>query len=362
MGKSTEKLEKELGAIGIALQDGQLGLYRFDEIDYADKWNVRDPKLYADRVPQKLGELEADGMIRTPLVAVRLVGMTDDQKPILVVGHIRVRAVAMMETMNPALFKSSFSKIPVIVIPNVTEDQRRRLVLDHGSEIALREDEVYKEYKRLCRCGYGQKQISNMLSKLFYRLASSKNQTVFDKRQAEFRRTGSFLIGKSEFTNASDVAHQTWRGHMQYFERLMKAPKCVEGEWLAYMSGDANAVYPDRAWVQVLVKLDPREAQAAIDEKRAAKGDKKKSAKLVWGAARLIQARSACQSRYYQTQLDAALGREEAATKLPDLEDELVMFERALEIDASRVWGVLDEIIASAPEPEPETVILEDEE
>jgi hypothetical protein len=269
-------------------------------------------------------------------------------KPILVVGHVRIRAVELMKTENPALFEKAFTTIPVMILRGVTEDQRRRLVLDHGSEIALREDEVYVEYKKLCRCGYTQKQISNMLSKLFYKLARPLHQLEFDKRVTAVRHTGSFFVGKSEFVLMSDVACQTWRGHMQYFERIMKSPSCVEKEWLAYMSGDANAVYPDRNWVQVLVKLSAEEAQTAIDEKRAAKGDKKEGGTKIWGAARLIQARSACQSRYYQVQLDAALGKPEAAILLPGLEEELTQFETALSVDAAAVWKLIDELAVQA--------------
>lgn len=344
-----EKLEKELGEIGVNLANGELKLLCYDEVDYADKWNVRDPKLYAERARLKLSELEADGMIRTPLVAVYMEKQNPDTKPILVVGHVRIRAVELMRTENRKMFDANFATIPVMVLKGVTEEQRRRLVLDHGSEIPLREHEVYLEYKKLCRCGYTQKQIANMLSKLFYKLSRPRHQMEFDKRITAIRKTGSFMIGKSEFVKMSDVAQQTWRGHMQYFERLMKSPACVEKEWLAYMTGDANAVYPDRNWVQILVKLDGEEAQAAIDAKRASRGDKKEGVHKVWQAARLMQARSACQSRYYQVQLDAALGVEGAAEKLPDLEEELVQFETALEADASKVWEVIDQIVAAIP-------------
>jgi len=346
--EAIEKLEKELGEIGVDLKNGDLRQMAYDQIEYADKWNVRDPKLYAERARLKLTELEADGMIRTPLVAVYMEKQDPATKPILVVGHVRIRAVELMKTENPALFAKSFTTIPVMVLSGVTEDQRHRLVLDHGSEIALKEHEVYNEYKKLCRCGYTQKQISNMLSKLFYKLARAKHQMEFDKRVTAIRHTGSFFIGKSEFLLMSDVAQQTWRGHMQYFERIMKSPPCVEKEWVAFMTGDANAVYPDRNWVQVLVKLSAEEAATAIAEKRAARGEKKTGGQQIWGAARLIQARAACQSHYYQVQLDAALGKEEAAKQLPGLEDELIQFEAALSVDAAAVWKLIDEFAIQA--------------
>lgn len=350
-------LEQELGEIGLNINNGELRQVHYSELDYDAKWNVRAKGLYEDRVKRKLTELEADGMIRTPLVAVFLQGQKPGTKPIVSAGHLRARAVERMDKENPDLFKKSFSKIPVLILKDVTEEQRRRLVLDHGSEITLREDEVYLEFKKLCRCGYKMKPIANMLSKLFYQLARPKHQSEFNKRMEEWRKTGTFMIGKSEFKSKEDVANQTWRGHMQYFERIMKSPACVEKEWLAYMNGDQNAIYPDRKFVELTVKMTPTEAQEAIEKKRGSKDNKKDSNHKVWGAARLVQARSACQSRYYQAQLDAALGNSEATIQLPDLEEELVRFEQALEVDAAKVWEVIDNLASQYTPPIDEDLV-----
>lgn len=345
---SKQELQEELGQIGLNIQDGELRHVHFSELDYDAKWNVRKKSLYEDRVKRKLTELESDGMIRTPLVAVYLVGQQLDTKPIVSAGHLRIRAVELMSKTNKPLFEQGFKKIPVLILKNVTEDQRRRLVLDHGSEITLREDEVYLEFKKLTRCGYKHKPIANMLSKLFYQLARPKHQAEFNKRMEEFRKTGTFMIGKSEFRSAEDVAHQTWRGHCQYFQRILESPgDLVEKEWLAYMDGDANAIYPDRKFVELTHKCKTAtEVKELIDKKRGTKEGKKTSNHKVWGPARLVQARSACQSHYYQVQLDAALGNEAATLQLPDLEDELVRIEQAASVDASRFWEVIDELAA----------------
>jgi hypothetical protein len=75
-----------------------------------------------------------------------------------------------------------------------------------------------------------------------------------------------------------------------------------------------------------------------------------------WTKPIMESAKVACKSFYLGQQLAAALGDATAQSKLPDLEDELLMIERAKTADPETFWACVHEIntkFADVEETEP---------
>ena len=345
----TKKLEMELAGVGVDLSKGVLQYMDVNELDYRDKWNVRDPGLYPQRVATKLAELETDQMIRTPLVVARLVGMAPNSKPIVISGHVRCRALAQMAALRPELYNAKFQgKIPVIVLEGITEEQRRRLVLDHGSEIQLDESEVAQEQWRLMRAYPGQRRlICNMLSRCYFQLADAASRTIYNVKLQEFRENGFVKSGQQRFDTLQKVIENVWKGRYQKYQRLVEAPENVRLEWLRACSGDATATKGiSGKFLETLCKSTSEQAEALMTTKRSDVEEKRDKRTLIWGPARLIAAKSVCKSHYYMTQLNAALGDAEAARSLPGLEEELVKIEAAIAKNPEFFWNTITELLA----------------
>jgi hypothetical protein len=348
-GEAT-KIEAELQGIGLDLSHGTLQYLDLEEVDADHKWNVRDEGLYTSRVATKVVELENDKMIRTPLVAVRLRTMKPTDRPILSAGFLRHGALSWIRENKKELWTTYFAgRIPFIVIENVTEEQRTRLVLDHGSEVPLTEVEVAKQQWRLMRVyPKNRRTICSILQRCYYQLMDTHERTKFDLAIAEFRRLGYYQGPRAEkrFTTLAEVIEAKCKGRYQKLERIFEAPTCVKEEWLKYKNGDASAVsHLSGKNLETLVKMTPQDAELRLAQMRGEGAKKRDERAMVWGPARMVSAKSVCASRYYMCQLDAALGDQTAAQQLPEYEEQLVKVEQAIDKNPEFFWATVNEIL-----------------
>jgi len=320
--------EKVEAGIDVAAEEA-LAYYELDDVDFGEQWNIRRPDKYEERVERKMQELLTDKYVRTPLE----VGQVLDAGEVLrgIKGFIRHRALCRIRDERPDVYAEYFEgKVPYTLVL-CTEEQRERLMLDHGSEELLDEYELMLAIQKFLKRGFTQKKIAVILSPLFYQLADIKSKREFNTRVRTFRETGHF----EKCYSIEEVLLQYWRRRIQYNIRIIEGgPQCM------------------KAFKDSVDGLRPRITQAQAEKIKEAVGDDMKMQEIIgsvekepqaakgMGRAKLVTYRKICHSAYLCKAVDIILG-ELGQDALQPLEDELLRIENAM-TDQKIFWDAIE--------------------
>lgn len=308
--------------------------------------NVRDIGNYEAAVERKILELYKDKAIRTPLVVARLVSMKQEEKPVGVCGFLRSAALRQIAIRDTEFYNENFKdKVPFVLHDGITERERIALLLDHGSEEELDEYEVYLSQKRLMRQKgmYSQRAMIAMLARLYYRLAGAKDRATYDLALKELREKGYCLKGKQSCKSWEDVAMAMFRGRFQKYQRIFESSPCVEDAFRKHVRGLDGGVDITFKMAEELHGMREDDSKKYLALKRNGNAAPTEPSKH-WTKPIMESAKVACKSFYLGQQLAAALGDATAQSKLPDLEDELLMIERAKIADPETFWACVHQI------------------
>ncbi len=326
-----EEMEGEVVEAGIDVECAEsLGYYDLDEVDFSDQWNIRRPDKYEERVDRKMQELLTDLYIRTPLEIAEVLDADNVLRGVK--GFIRHRALCRIRDEKPEIYEEYFEgKVPYTVVA-CTEEQRERLMLDHGSEELLDEYELFCAVEKFLKRGYTQKKIAMVLSPLFYQLADIKSKREYNTRINTFRKEGHFEKDYS----IGEIQLKYWRRRIQYYIRI------IEGGALC-----------KQAFKDSVDGLRPRITQAQAEKIQEAVGDVIKMQEIIgskekepqspkgMGRAKLITYRKICHSAYLNKVIDIILG-ELAQDALQPLEEELMKIEAAQA--SENFWATIESL------------------
>ena len=322
----------------IDVQDsGELHYFDLDEVDFAHKHNIRREDKYESRIARKAQELMVDGFIRTALIVTEIIGSKD--KPRGTCGFLRHGALRYIREKHPDVYAEKFhGKVPYRLLRG-TEEQRQRLMLDHGSEELLDEYELALTVKKYLIMGLKESQIAVLLSPLFYQMTDQATKRKFNARVQELREKGS----TQKALNMNQLNLHFWRRRVQHLKRIVSAPPAALTWHKEYVDG-----LPGRYAISQKCAEELRECQndseviSKIQSHSPSKsGDQVKG----WGRARVLEARKITQSEYLGKQMDVILG-EEDATVLVDLEEQLLRIEVALKKNPEAFWKMIDKLSA----------------
>lgn len=328
------ELEGEVIETGIDVEaEENLSYYNLDEVDFSEQWNIRRSDKYDERVERKMQELLTDKYIRTPLEVAQVTDQDDALRGVK--GFLRHRALCRIRDEQPDIYKEYFEgKVPYTLVL-CTEEQRERLMLDHGSEELLDEYELLLAVEKFLKRGFTQKKIAMILSPLFYQLADIKSKREYNSRVRTFRQTGHF----EKYYSMGELQLDYWRRRIQYFIRIIEGgPQCK------------------KAFRDSVDGLRPRITQAQAEKIKEAIGDAIKMQEIIapkesngeqsakgMGRQKLVQYRKICHSVYLQKILDVILG-EIAQNSMQEIEEELVEIESAMS-DPDKFWAAIESLM-----------------
>lgn len=295
-----------------------LSYYELDEVDFSDQWNIRRPDKYEERVDRKMQELLTDLYIRTPLEVAQVLDADEVLRGVK--GFIRHRALCRIRDEKPEIYSEYFEgKVPYTLVL-CTEEQRERLMLDHGSEELLDEYELLLAVQKFLKRGYTQKKIAVILSPLFYQLADIKSKREYNTRIRTFHETGHF----EKAYELGEIQLAYWRRRIQYYKRIIEGgPLCIQA-FKDSVDGKRPRITQKQAEQIQEAVGDTLKMQELIETKES----EKNPASRGMGRAKLVQYRKICHSTYIQKILDVILG-ELAQEALEPIEEELMKIESA---------------------------------
>ncbi len=295
-----------------------LSYYELDEVDFSDQWNIRRPDKYEERVDRKMQELLTDLYIRTPLEVAQVLDADEALRGVK--GFIRHRALCRIRDEKPEIYSEYFEgKVPYTLVL-CTEEQRERLMLDHGSEELLDEYELLLAVQKFLKRGYTQKKIAVILSPLFYQLADIKSKREYNTRIRTFHETGHF----EKAYELGEIQLAYWRRRIQYYKRIIEGgPLCIQA-FKDSVDGKRPRITQKQAEQIQEAVGDTLKMQELIETKES----EKNPASRGMGRAKLVQYRKICHSTYIQKILDVILG-ELAQEALEPIEEELMKIESA---------------------------------
>lgn len=342
--KIEEQEDTGLSHLKGSIKQIDVTLADYDET-FNPKHNVRDPNLYGDRVARKVTELLADKAIRNPLVICKI-----DDNYVAACGFVRRQALCQIQRKYPEEFEKYFAKVPVRVVLDCTERDRELLMTDHGSEEGLNEYEVFTATVRLMKQNLKDKEIVGVMAKMYLALLSEGAKQKYMAKLSELVKEGFVMSGSTKVRTVIGVQIATFRGRLQYFQRLHRAPgsSIIVEAFQKNVMREKGGVKITYKMAEVLEKMPVEEVQDYLDKVRDAnKGEgPQKPTESLWGAAKLSRSRNNMKSNAYQTLLDAALGKGDAQTEIPDIDDELLRIEAAMGHNPEKFWLCVDEILA----------------
>lgn len=312
-----EDVEVVEAGIGVDVEEN-LSYYELDEVDFSDQWNIRRPDKYEERVDRKMQELLTDLYIRTPLEVAQVLDADEVLRGVK--GFIRHRALCRIRDEKPEIYSEYFEgKVPYTLVL-CTEEQRERLMLDHGSEELLDEYELLLAVQKFLKRGYTQKKIAVILSPLFYQLADIKSKREYNTRIRTFHETGHF----EKAYELGEIQLAYWRRRIQYYKRIIEGgPLCIQA-FKDSVDGKRPRITQKQAEQIQEAVGDTLKMQELIETKES----EKNPASRGMGRAKLVQYRKVCHSTYIQKILDVILG-ELAQEALEPIEEELMKIEAA---------------------------------
>jgi len=308
-----------------------LSYYELDEVDFSDQWNIRRPDKYEERVDRKMQELLTDLYIRTPLEVAQVLDADEVLRGVK--GFIRHRALCRIRDEKPEIYSEYFEgKVPYTLVL-CTEEQRERLMLDHGSEELLDEYELLLAVQKFLKRGYTQKKIAVILSPLFYQLADIKSKREYNTRIRTFHETGHF----EKAYELGEIQLAYWRRRIQYYKRIIEGgPLCIQA-FKDSVDGKRPRITQKQAEQIQEAVGDTLKMQELIETKES----EKNPASRGMGRAKLVQYRKICHSTYIQKILDVILG-ELAQEALEPIEEELMKIEAAQK--SGNFWEKLNNV------------------
>jgi len=259
-----------------------------------------------------------DLYIRTPLEVAQVLDADEVLRGVK--GFIRHRALCRIRDEKPEIYSEYFEgKVPYTLVL-CTEEQRERLMLDHGSEELLDEYELLLAVQKFLKRGYTQKKIAVILSPLFYQLADIKSKREYNTRIRTFHETGHF----EKAYELGEIQLAYWRRRIQYYKRIIEGgPLCIQA-FKDSVDGKRPRITQKQAEQIQEAVGDTLKMQELIETKES----EKNPASRGMGRAKLVQYRKVCHSTYIQKILDVILG-ELAQEALEPIEEELMKIEAA---------------------------------
>ena len=251
----------------------------------------------------------------------------------LVKGFLRHNALRRIRDEQPEIYSEYFEgKVPYTLVL-CTEEQRERLMMDHGSEELLDEYELLLAVQKFLKRGYTQKKIAVVLSPLFYQLADIKSKREYNTRVKTFRETGHF----EKDYELGEIQLHYWRRRIQYYIRIIEGgPQCIQA-FKDSVDGKRPRITQKQAEqikeaIGDAVKMQEIIASKEKEETPASRG---------MGRAKLVQYRKICHSTYLQKILDVILG-ELAQEALEPVEKELMRVEEAQK--SEKFWETIENL------------------
>ena len=292
-----------------------LSFYDLNEVDFDEKWNIRRPDKYRERVARKVQELLTDKYIRTPLE----VAQVSDQGEVLrgVKGFIRYRALAHICEKYPDTYAEYFQgKVPYTLIL-CTEEERERLMMDHGSEELLDEYELLLAVERYLKRGYTEKQLAVVLTPLFFQLTNMGTKREFTTRVQAINETGHF----EKFYDMGEMQLAFWRRRIQFFKRIIAAGPLAMNEFKRGVDGERPRITQAQA-EKLKEATNGSEIQNIL-----APDDPKEPAPKGMGRAKIVEYLKVCHSKTLCKLMNIVLG-ELPQAELQAIEEMLVAMEK----------------------------------
>jgi len=349
----------------------------FDQCDFDPKYNIRDTTLQEARVTRKMSELLIDGYIRTPLVVCEMQGRNvttpagqpteaGGNKFIGTCGFLRYNALCRIRAEKPDVWAAKFEgKIPFRVFTNVTEEERIKLLYDHGSEEGLDVVEIMTSMRRLLVQGFNEPQIASIMGKSFVSMASAGVKAEFNKRLEILEKDGVVEVAKMKCKTIGAVVYYTFRRQIQDMKRVIKMPEIARAEWIAFHRKGEGALKLTTKNIELLANCTDEEAALWVATEKALKtrpvggdgdGDGDGSngtnrGQSVWGAAGLKSARDAAASKYVRRLFNAALGDPNDQSAIPKMDEDLSLIEKAISGDPDTFWDMVAELSTKTSVP-----------
>lgn len=326
-----------------------------EDYNFDPAFNVRDISMYDVRVREKVSALLEDKLIRTPLVVCEMRGAAEGAKPVGACGFLRAHALMYIKEHHPEIYREFYKAIPVFVYENCTERDRELLMLDHGLETGLTEHEVVLTVRRLDRTGqYTEKAMARVLHKSLLAIVDIKTRTEFKSRELELREHGVYITDKKKrIEDWGTLCGDFWRGRIQRYKRLNDADKInprVLEEFKKACEGVKNAIVFTSKQCEDMPKWTKEQLDDFIDGLIAVKtGVAPKEKSKVWSNSTLVRVEKANRSEFLGVQLKAALGNEVAQSKVIEVEDKLLLIEKAIAYNPTLFWQHVNEINAAGP-------------
>lgn len=137
-----------------------------------------------DIAGMKTDIIEADGVIRVPLVACWAVHPTSGKEVLEVLEGNR-RATAAIELWNdentPESVRKNLSKIPVMALKDLTEAQKQEIIFDQDT-LEFRDSEIVRDIFKLRALGWSYKQIVMGRTTALYRIMTGGKKLASEVR------------------------------------------------------------------------------------------------------------------------------------------------------------------------------------
>ncbi len=307
----------------VAAAANKVLFFSLEEVDYDKKWNIRAE--YDARVLRTYQRLLMDKVVRNPLVVARIIGEPANYHR-GVAGFLRYRALLMIKERHPEIWAEFFEgKVPFRVYigdngTGISETARHRLMLDHGTEEPLTQYEVFLAQEAYTKQGKTAAECCDLLAPLYYQLAKAAAKTTYDAEAKRIANGETVVRGVEKCRTMFALNKVFWRGRNQRFgEALAACPKVRDMYAQALQTGEPKLT--DAEWKE-LFKATEAEVDTLLSAR--AKGETlaaKPTEGRVWSKKQLEAAKAVAKSTIFQTVYAAILGSEEAATRLPDLDN-----------------------------------------
>ena len=306
----------------VAVASNEIVYLSLDTVDFTEPWNIRAE--YGARVLRTYQRLLTDRVVRNPLIVAKMLGEPEDYRR-GVAGFLRYRALRMIQSKNPDVWAQFFEgKVPFRVYigdgRGIEETARQRLMLDHGTEEPLSQLEVFLAQENYMRQGRTESECCDLLAPLYYQLAKAGIKTSYDADSKRIADGEVVIRGSEKCRTMFALNKNVWRGRAQRFALAARA--CPEARALyVEMLQNGTPKFSDGEWREIL-SASPAELANILRAKQAGETLAAKPTEgKMWTKQQLTAAQETSKSTLFKTVYAAILGSEEAATRLPDLDD-----------------------------------------
>lgn len=307
----------------VAVASNEIVYLSLDAVDFEERWNIRAE--YGARVIRTYQRLLTDRVVRNPLIVAKMLGEPAEYRR-GVAGFLRYRALCMIKSKNPDVWAQFFEgKVPFRVYigddgAGIEETARQRLMLDHGTEEPLSQLEVFLAQENYMRQGRTEAECCDLLAPLYYQLAKAGIKASYDADSKRIADGEVVIRGSEKCRTMFALNKNVWRGRAQRFALAARA--CPEARALYIeMLQTGTPKFSDGEWREIL-SATPAELTNLLKAKQSGETLAAKPTEgKMWTKQQITAACDASKSTILKTVYAAILGSEEAATRLPDLDD-----------------------------------------